>query len=258
MRVIVTGAGGGIGQAVAQRLAANGPAQIVLVDRNIERGEDQADKLRAVGAEVIVMAMDATSLDMGKALADAAASAFGGIDALVVAAGSIANQGDMATLALEKYEAAFHIHTRPLFLLAQAAYPHLKASAGAIVAVSSTGAHSPVPGLGAYSASKAALSMLARQLALEWGPDGIRVNCVSPGPTATAMTPGYANPATRARRAATLPLRRICEPEDIAQAIAFLLSPAARNITGIDLEIDAGMSITTMQLSGAALGRSTG
>lgn len=256
MRAILTGAGGGIGLAVAAKLAVPGNA-LLLVDRSLARGEANAERLRESGADVAVAPGDITDPEIGRSLVAAARAAFGGVDALVLAAGSIDNSAPIAELSLEAYEAGFLVNTRPLFLLAQAAYADLRAARGAIVAISSTGACSPVPGLGIYSASKAALNMLAKQFALEWGPDGIRVNCVSPGPTATPMAPAYADPAIRARRVSTLPLRRIAEPEDVAEAVAFLLSDAARHITGIDLTIDGGMALTTMQLSGAALGRAT-
>ena len=254
MRVIITGAGGGIGLAVAAKLAVAGHS-LLLADRNRARGEQNAARLRAGGAEVALAVVDMTDPEVGRLLTAAAVEAFGGIDALVHAAGTIAPRAPLAELSLADYEAGFEVNTRPLFLLAQAAYPQLKANRGAIVAVASTGARHPVPDLGSYSPSKAALVMLARQLALEWGPEGVRVNCVSPGPTATAMAHAYADPVIRARRAATIPLRRIGEPEEVADTIAFLLSPAARQITGIDLEIDGGIGLTTMQLSGAALGR---
>lgn len=255
MRTVITGSGSGIGLAIARRLAAEPDARIVLVDRNAARGERHCADLGTDGAQVSTLKGEMTAPDMGAKVIAAAIKLMGGIDSLVHAAGSIGNRAPLAQLMLEDYEAGFAINTRPLFLLAQAAYPALKESSGAIVAISSTGATSPVPDLGAYSPSKAALSMLAQQLALEWGPDGIRVNTVSPGPTATPMAAAYDDPAIRERRASTIPLRRISEPEDIAAAVAFLLGPGGRGITGTDILVDGGIGLTTMELSGAALGR---
>lgn len=255
MRTIISGATGGMGQAIAERLARDGDASLVLAVRDAERGAALADRLRATGSRIAVCVGDARDPEMGNVAVDAAMSAFGGLDALVVASGTIAHRGAMADLSLHDFQAAFDANTRPLFLLAQAAYPALKESRGAIVAITSTGALHPVTGLGGYAASKAAMRMVARQLALEWGPDGIRVNCIAPGPTATTMAPAYGDPAVRSRRASTLPLRRISEAEDIAESVAFLLGPGGRGITGIDLIIDGGMNLTTMQLSGDALGR---
>ena len=210
---------------------------------------------RALGPKAGAVAAELTAPDFGTVVVAAAREQMGGVDALVSAAGTIAPEGRMEELSSDKWLQSFAINTTPLFLLAQAAFSELKASRGAIVAISSTSAHHPVPGLGGYSASKAALAMLVKQLALEWGPHGIRVNAISPGPTATAMAPAYADPAVRARRAATLPLRRISEAEDIANAVDFFLGAGGRGIAGHDLVIDGGMGLTTMQLSGANLGR---
>jgi NAD(P)-dependent dehydrogenase (short-subunit alcohol dehydrogenase family) len=255
MRTIVTGSGSGIGLCTARALARQPNAHILLVDRNGRRCAANAADLRASGAEVAESAGDLMDPDAPAAIVARAVAAFGGIDGIVSNAGSIAGGADLKDLSPEAFEASFAINTRPAFLLAKSAYPHLKESRGAIVAVASTAARHPVPGLGSYSASKAALVMLIRQLALEWGPDGIRVNCVSPGPTATPMAPVYADPEIRTLRASTLPLRRISEPEDIAETILFLLSSGAVSITGTDLEVDCGMGLTTMLLSGSGLNR---
>lgn len=257
MRAIVTGAGSGIGRATAEALAGQPHARLLLVDRNDERREAYLAALRARGAEAHGIGGDISDPAFPAAIVAAAVERFGGIDAIVSAAGSIANGAPLTDLPLADFEGAFAVNVRPTLLLAQAAFPHLKASRGSLVAVSSTAAHHPVPDLGGYSPSKAALSMLVRQLALEWGPHEIRANCVSPGPTATPMAPAYADAAVRAARASTLPLRRIADPEQVAATILFLLGPGAAAITGVDLDVDCGMGLTTMQLSGAALGRST-
>lgn len=254
MRTIVTGAGGGIGFATAAALAVQPQAKLTIVDRNNERRNANAAALRQLGAEIVGIGAELEDPDSFSRIIDATVNAFGGIDAVVSNAGSISHPAPFHALSLAEFEASFLINTRASFLLAKAAYPHLKESKGAIVAVSSAAARHPAPALGAYSASKAALVMLAQQMALEWGPDGIRVNCVSPGPTATPMAPAYANQEVRARRASTLPLRRISEPEEIAAAILFLLGPGAVGITGINLDVDCGMSLTTMELSGSRLG----
>lgn len=254
MRYVVTGSSGGIGQAIAGELAQAGH-ELLIVDRNESRGEALAAQLSALGSTAYAVAAELTDPSFGTVVVEAARKHLGGIDGLVSAAGTIAPDGPMETLSLERWQQSFAINTVPLFLLAQAAFAELKASRGAVIAIASTSAQHPVPGLGGYSASKAALLMLVRQLALEWGPHGIRANAISPGPTATAMAPAYADPAVRSRRAATLPLRRISEAEDIARAVTFLLGDGGRGITGHDLIIDGGMAVTTMQLSGAALGR---
>ena len=255
MRFIVTGSSGGIGLAIAEQLSRHDDNLILIVDRDAQRGRTTAEKLSSGGVSVTACAAALTDPAFGTSVISAARAAMGGVDAIVSAAGTIAPEGSMEALPLGDWYSSFSVNTTPTLLLAQAAFEDLKQSRGGIVAIGSAGASHPVPGLGGYSASKAALVMLIRQLALEWGPHGIRANTVSPGPTATAMAPAYADPAIRARRAATLPLRRINEVDDIVHAVDFLLGPGGRGITGQDLVIDNGMAVTTMQLSGANLGR---
>jgi glucose 1-dehydrogenase len=150
-------------------------------------------------------------------------------------------------LRVEQWEHTFAINTRATWLLAQAAHPLLRDSRGALVATASIAAREPAPPMGAYGASKAALVMLMRQLAYEWGPDGIRCDCVSPGTTHTSMIDGtYADPARKAERASHIPLRRIDNPEELAAAIAFLASTTARYVTGIHLFVDGGLGTSLL------------
>jgi NAD(P)-dependent dehydrogenase (short-subunit alcohol dehydrogenase family) len=255
MRVIVTGAAGGIGTAIAEPLARVPDTQLLIVDRNPARGESSATRLGKMGGRVVAAAGDLADSAVPAAIVAHAVDLFGGLDAIVSAAGVLGAGGPVAGIGVDAFDAAFAVNARPTLLLGQAAYPHLCRSRGAIVAISSTGARHPVPGHGAYSASKAALTMLVRQMALEWGPDGIRVNAIAPGPTVTPMAPSYADPVIRAQRVATIPLRRLSEAGDIAAATLFLLGPGGIGITGVELDIDGGIGLTTMQLSGSALGR---
>jgi len=151
-------------------------------------------------------------------------------------------------------ERVFAINTRATFLLAKAAHPLLKASRGDIVATASISSEHPTAPLGAYSARKAALVILIRQMALEWGPDGIRCNCVSPGLTHTGITAKtYDDPAKRERRGLDIPLRRIGAADDIARAVHFLAGPAADFVTGVNLIVDGGMTQTLMVSPAAAV-----
>lgn len=252
MRTIITGAASGIGLAVAEALAARSGAErpaMLLVDRDEARLGELAGRLGAAA-----FAADVADPGCGEAIARAALAELGGIDALVSNAGII-HQAPLAELEVAEFDRIFAINTRATWLIAKAAYPHLRQGGGAIIATGSiSGAH-PTPPLGAYAASKAALVMLVRQLANEWGRDGIRVNSVSPGPTLTGLTrTGYSNEELRRQREESLPLGRIGDPADIAAAILFLLSPEARNITGIDLLVDGGLSTTLMTGSGAGGG----
>jgi NAD(P)-dependent dehydrogenase (short-subunit alcohol dehydrogenase family) len=241
MRAIITGAASGIGKAVATRLRAGAstaadPPQLLLVDREAAALERLAGELEAVP-----LVVDLARPDAGDLVADAARRHLGGLDALISNAG-IAVSGALAELPLEDWERTFAVNVRATWLLAKATYPLLRDGGGALVATASIAARDPSPPIGAYSPSKAALVMLIRQLAYEWGPDGIRCNCVSPGPTHTGMTDAtYSDRDRREERAGHLPLRRVGDPEDIAAVIAFLVGPDAAFVTGVDVLVDGGM-----------------
>ena len=120
---------------------------------------------------------------------------------------------------------------------------------GVLVHVASMAGTQPQPASGAYSASKAAVLMLSRQLAYEWGPKGIRSNTVSPGLVRTPLSePFYQNEAVKAQREAMVPLRRIATPQDMADVALFLASPRASYVTGQDIVVDGGLSQTLMGL----------
>jgi glucose 1-dehydrogenase len=243
VRAVVTGAASGIGAAVARRLRADGgaDAQLLLVDRAADALDDVAG---ALGAASLVA--DLARPDSGELVAAAAREQLGGVDVLISNAG-IAISGPLAELSLEDWERTFAVNTRATWLLAKAAYPMLRESRGALVATASVAAREPAAPVGAYASSKAAVVMLVRQLAYEWGPDGIRCNCVSPGTTHTGMTDAtYSDPARRSERASHLPLRRVSEPEEIAAVIAFLAGPDASYVTGVDVLVDGGLGTSLL------------
>jgi NAD(P)-dependent dehydrogenase (short-subunit alcohol dehydrogenase family) len=258
MKAIITGAASGIGRAVAFQLSRSAaaregkPAQVLLVDLNKEKLEEVAGLLRAEGARAEIFAGDLTDLAVPGQVVDAAQKAFGGLDVLISNAGII-GRSNLLELSVTDYELAFAINTRATWLLGKAAHPLLSASKGCIVATASISGHQPTSPLGAYSASKAALLMLVKQMALEWGPDGIRCNSVSPGSTHTGMTDQrYSDPVQREAAAARNPLRMVGSPENQAAAICFLASPEAAYITGTDLLVDGG--VNTMLMKAAGLG----
>ena len=166
----------------------------------------------------------------------------GGLEGLVSNAG-INRPGRLAEYAVADWDRVFAVNTRATWLLAKAAYPALKASGGAIVATASMSGSEAHANLGPYGPSKAALIMLVKVLAQEMGPDGIRVNAVSPGMVRTGMTAAvYADERLAAERAAWVPLGRVATAEDMADVIAFLLGSDARYITGHDLIVDGGVT----------------
>lgn len=257
MRVIITGAASGIGAAVARGLSADrltfGPHELLLVDRDAEGLKRIASQLSCA---VQVMIADLAEADCGDRVAAVASDIWGGVDGLVSNAGMILGS-PLASLSVSDFDRMFSVNTRATWLLAKAIRPLMqKVGGGSIVATGSISATHPTPPLGVYSASKAALAMLVRQMANEWGPEGIRCNLVSPGPTLTPMTAGgYADEARRKAREASLPLRRLGAPEEIANVILFLLSDLSRNVTGVDILADGGLGTTLMTATGAGSGQ---
>lgn len=250
MRVVITGAASGIGRSVAELLGAG--HQLLLSDRD---GDGLTTVVDAIGPTAAACVADLAAPDCGETIVAAAVAHMGGIDAVVSNAGIIAG-GALIDLSPDDFDRIFSINTRATWALAKAAHPHLAASKGAFVATASMSASQPTPGLGFYSSSKAALVMLIRQLALEWGKDGIRCNCVSPGPTYTPMTQGgYDDAGRRAHRESTIPLGKLGQAEDVANAIVFLIGPHAGHITGVDLMVDGGMSNNLMPATGGGTGQ---
>jgi NAD(P)-dependent dehydrogenase (short-subunit alcohol dehydrogenase family) len=248
MRAVITGAASGIGKAVAARLAADaagrgGRAQLLLVDRAADR---LAEVAAAVDADAATLVVDLASPDAGAVVGKAAREQFDALDALVSNAG-VAETGLLVELSLESYERTFAINTRATFLLAQALHPLLREGCGALVATASIAGSHPAPPMGAYAPSKAALVMLVRQLAYEWGPDGIRCTTVSPGTTHTGLTDAtYSDPAKKAERGSHLPAGRVADPEEIAAVIAFLVGPDASYVTGVDVGVDGGFGTSLL------------
>jgi len=175
-------------------------------------------------------------------LVGAAVERFGGLDAVVSNAGIVAS-GLLVDLGEDAWERVVAVNVRSAWLLARAAYPHLKAAVGSFVAVASMSGIEPYPGTGAYSPSKAALIMLVRVLAQEWAADGLRVNAVSPGLFRTAMTaPIYADAQKKTAREALVPMHRIGSPErDCAGLVEFLISADAHYLTGQNILVDGGL-----------------
>jgi NAD(P)-dependent dehydrogenase (short-subunit alcohol dehydrogenase family) len=251
VKAIVTGAASGIGRAAAVRLASDAltrgeEASLVLVDVSANGLASIASELKKAGAQIETLVADLAQPESAEHAVDMARQRYGGLDALISNAGMLL-KGSLIDLSLEDYDTLSAVNTRATWLLAKAARPMLKASRGAIVATASISAREPTPGLGCYSATKAALIMIIRQLAQELGPEGIRCNCVSPGSTRTGINDWLlSNPEVRQARESMLPLGRIGAPEDLAAAIAFLAGPDASYITGVDLLVDGGLNTTLM------------
>ncbi|MGP3533972.1 SDR family NAD(P)-dependent oxidoreductase [Microbacterium sp. RD1] len=259
MRILITGAASGIGRATALAAASQG-AHLLLVDRDADGLRAAVAEAQAAGGRAYAATADLTDPEACDRAVAEAGRLLGGLDGLVSNAGAI-RAAALRDLSVEGFDTQFALNTRPTWLLGRAAHGMLAVAGGAIVATASMSGSHPTPPLGGYSPSKAALIMLVKQMALEWGPDGIRCNTVSPGPTLTAQTAGAfgvdpdpGQRRARAERAAHIPTRRLGAPEDVAAAILFLLSSAARQITGVDLAVDGGMSLALMPATGSGAG----
>lgn len=251
MRAVVTGAARGIGRAMAWRLAADAvrrggaPAQLVIADRHGDELQALAAELRADGHTVVVCAGD-LSEPAEPARIVAAAQPFGGLDAVASNAG-FALPASLLDATVDDWDRVFAVHVRAAWLLGRAAHPLLARARGCLVITTSISGSQASPPLAAYSASKAAQIMLMKQMAVEWGPDGIRVNALSPGLTETPGTAAaYARPGARESREARIPLRRVAQPEDMAAALAMLVDPDAAYVHGHELVVDGGLVNTLM------------
>lgn len=244
MRVLVTGGASGIGKAIAQRVLSDygSDARVALMDRPGEALDGAVDELNQSDGQVIGTGGDLADPTVPERVVQDVAAAFGGLDAVVSNAG-INSPGAMLTCEVEDWDRVFAVNTRAAWLLAKAAHPMLKESGGTIVIVASMSGSNPHANLGPYGPSKAAAIMLTKVLAQEFGPDGIRVNSLSPGMVRTGMTEKvYQDNVVSAGRAALVPLGRVAETDDMADATAFLLSSDSRYLTGHDLVVDGALT----------------
>jgi 3-oxoacyl-[acyl-carrier protein] reductase len=239
---LVTGGGNGIGAASCRAFAKAG-ARVAVIDRDLEAAARVAAE---IGADATSYALDVANGEAFKRLADEIAAQSGGIDILVNSAGTITRQ-TIAAMPAADWDRVIAVNLRGPFNGTQAVIPHMKKrGGGAIVNIASIAGRRISFGGGAnYSASKAGLLGFTRHAAYELAPDNIRVNAVCPGPTATAFGGGQRPSAERkAERAQKIPLGRMVEPEDIADAVLFLASDLSRMCTGIALDVDGGVLIS--------------
>lgn len=242
---IVTGSSRGIGLATAWLLAAQG-ARIVLTGHDAAEVEAAEAALRDAGHDVASVAGDVTDPALLQALIDTAEQRFGGIDLLVCNAGITGIAGPEHAFDLADHDRVMAVNLRSMVALAGLALPRIAArGGGAVVLMASISASRGNGAINAYALAKAGIVQFARNLAVQWGPRGVRVNTVSPGFIATELSrPLLDNAAFMTRRMAMTPLRRPGTAEDIAGAVSFLLSPAAGFVTGHDLVVDGGTLVT--------------
>jgi NAD(P)-dependent dehydrogenase (short-subunit alcohol dehydrogenase family) len=244
---VVTGAGGGIGRAVALAAAEAG-ASVVLFDKDEGRCQATLEALRPAGVRTLALTCDISDKE-SVAAAERASHAIGPCDILVNNAGLL-RPGSLATVPLEEWNLLLSVNLTGYLLCAQAfGKVMLERGHGAIVHTASIAGSNAQAFSGAYSVSKAGVVMLSRQLAVEWGPRGVRSNVLSPGLVRTPMSESfYQDPGVTERRATAIPLGRIGTPEDMAQVVLFLASDRAGYVNGQEIIVDGGFAHMLMSL----------
>lgn len=247
---IVTGASSGIGQATCLKLAADGMA-VLAVGRKAEALRAVCDQIGAAGGLADLLAVDVTAEEAPGQIVDAALSKWGGIDALVNAAGIIGS-GSVGDTSDDAFDTMMDINLRAPFRLIRAAVPALSARQGAVVNVSSVAGLRAFPGVLAYCVSKAAVDQLTRSAALDLAPKRVRVNAVNPGVVVTNLHKRGGMDEARygaflEHSKSTHPLGRTGAPAEVADLIAFLVSPATSWITGETIAIDGGRHLTCLR-----------
>lgn len=242
----VTGAASGIGEAIATALAQQG-ANVALLDRNPAGCETLRRTLEHYPGQRLAIACDVISEAQIKEAAHSVRSQLGGCHGLVNAAGILRPAG-LADITLEQWQMQLNVNLTGYLLCAREfAYDMRTARRGSIVHIGSISGRIPQPWSGAYSSGKAAVGLLSQQIAVEWGADGIRSNVVAPGMIETALTAEYyAQPGVRESREAFTASQRIGRPEDIANAVLFLLSDKSNYINGAEIGVDGGLPTMLM------------
>ncbi|GAA2861576.1 SDR family NAD(P)-dependent oxidoreductase [Microbacterium arabinogalactanolyticum] len=243
-KAIVTGGAGGIGRATSLAFAAEG-ASVAVVDLNAEAAEAVAEEIRAAGGNAIAIGADVSSEDDIIRVVATANEAFDGIDVVFNNAGIIRRTTAVETT-VEEWDRVFGVNVRAIFLMCKHVVPVMKANGGGSIV--NTGSGWGLKGGGqaiSYCASKGAVVNMTRALAIDHGPDGIRVNSVNPGDVDTGMLRDEAkqlgqDQAGFLAEAAERPLNRMGQPSEIAAAVVWLASDDASYVTGSALVVDGG------------------
>jgi NAD(P)-dependent dehydrogenase (short-subunit alcohol dehydrogenase family) len=242
LRVIVTGAAGGVGTALVRHLLAR-QCTVAAIDVGFDGWPLAAEP------RVHPLALELGDWQASGIAVDTAAATMGRLDGLVCAAAIVDNIHRAQRFSEEDWQRELDVNLTAAFRMAQAAHPHFKsAGAGRIVLVSSVAAELGQAGQVAYSATKAGLLGMMRTLAVEWGPDRITCNAVVPGVIETPKVQRLPS-SVRDRYQELVPLERFASPAEVAGVIAFLLSPAAAYITGTSIRIDGGIGLNRHSLA---------
>jgi 3-oxoacyl-[acyl-carrier protein] reductase len=241
---LVTGGASGFGAEIAASFAREG-AKVVIMDLN---GEGAAAQASRIGNAAQGVAGDVTSAADTARAVDAAVAFGGRLDIVVNNAGWTHRNKPMMEVTEEEYDKLYDVNVRSIFHMTRKVVPLMRAQGGGVIInIGSTAGIRPRPGLTWYNSTKGAVNLLSRSMAVELAPDRIRVNCVAPVIGATGLLESFMGvpdtPENRAKFIATIPMGRMSEPKDIANACLYLASDEAEFITGVVLEVDGGRTI---------------
>lgn len=243
---VVTGAASGIGAQIALSLAEVG-AHVALLDRDIDGAAALAAQIVAAGGNARAFACDVSHETSVLQAAEAVAQTFGVVWGVVNNAGFL-RSASLQDVTLADWNAVLAVNLTGCLLVGRALARHMRGG-GSVVNVASIAAHFPQSHSGAYSASKAGVVQMSRQMAVEWGARGIRSNVICPGLIRTALSAAfYAVPGVEAKRAAMTASKRVGEPADIAHTALFLLSPRSSYVNGTEIDVDGGMPAMLMDM----------
>ena len=241
---IVTGAGSGFGEGIAKLYAKEG-AQVVIADINKKAADRVAGEIGSVALSLQVDVSSRADID---AMVKDTLEAFGGLDIVVNNAAITHKNQPMLDVDEEMFDRMFAVNVKSIYHMSQAVIPHMRQQKrGVILNIGSTAGIRPRPGLSWYNASKGAVNLLSKSMAVELGPDNIRVNAICPVMGVTGMFELFMGmpdtPENRAKFVSTIPLGRFCQPSDVAAAALYLASDAAEFITGVEFPVDGGRTI---------------
>jgi 3-oxoacyl-[acyl-carrier protein] reductase len=242
---IITGAGSGFGEGMAEAYVREG-AKVIIADLNAAAGERVAAKL---GGNALAVACDVANAESVNSMVRACVAHFGVPDVVINNAGTTHKNQPMLDVDEHTFDRVFNVNVKSIYFITHAVVPLLRerGQGGVILNVGSTAGIRPRPGLSWYNASKGAVNLLSKAMAVELAPDNIRVNALCPVMGVTGLLSDFMGmpdtPENRAKFIATIPLGRLCEPKDMAAAAVFLATDAAAFLTGLEMPVDGGRTI---------------